>query len=272
MNDTIKGADERAIRESFESTWLAKSWTRRGTLDHEGDFIYDEDWVQGAYCAFAHFSRASLGAAQVPAPTKDEIQAAFETWMERVCPSGDVTEVQHQWEASNDYEELFQPQSVSAGAAQVPALWVSPEQAAAHADADHPEAGRYLPCRRTPAGKFTMPLYAHPAGAAQVPSLSEKDRHEGEIAVLEAAIASNAGHLGALIDDLRGMMAKALKTMTALHNVATPDEDTPDLDARIPADDFRKFVDAHAELLYSFAPHKEAAAAGSQPSQQGTKS
>lgn len=106
-------------------------------------------------------------------------------------------------------------------------------------------------------------------GAAQVPSLSEKDRHEGEIAVLEAAIASNAGHLGALIDELRGMMAKALKTMTALHNVATPDEDTPDLDARIPADDFRKFVDAHAELLYSFAPHKEAAAAVSQPSQQG---
>jgi hypothetical protein len=52
---------------------------------------------------------------------------------------------------------------------QAPALWVSPEQAAAHTDLDHPEAGRYLPCRRTPAGMFTQPLYAHPAGAAQVP-------------------------------------------------------------------------------------------------------
>lgn len=54
--------------------------------------------------------------------------------------------------------------------ASVPVLYVSPEQFAHHRDPegdDSAKAGRYLPARKTPAGKFTQPLYAHaPAPAA----------------------------------------------------------------------------------------------------------
>lgn len=35
-------------------------------------------------------------------PRKDE-QSVFEDWLECVCPSGDGTEVQRQWESSSDY-------------------------------------------------------------------------------------------------------------------------------------------------------------------------
>lgn len=41
-------------------------------------------------------------------PSKDDQQAAFERWLYRTCPSGDVTEVQRQWEASGDYAELWE--------------------------------------------------------------------------------------------------------------------------------------------------------------------
>lgn len=34
------------------------------------------------------------------ASTKPDEQAAFEDWLYRVCPAGDVTEVQRQWEES----------------------------------------------------------------------------------------------------------------------------------------------------------------------------
>jgi len=34
-------------------------------------------------------------------------QAAFEKWLDRTCPSGDVEAVQRQWEASSDYAELI---------------------------------------------------------------------------------------------------------------------------------------------------------------------
>ncbi|CAB3717108.1 hypothetical protein CEY09_31615 [Achromobacter marplatensis] len=39
---------------------------------------------------------------------KDE-QAAFERWLDRTCPSGDVEAVQRQWEASSDYADLHAP-------------------------------------------------------------------------------------------------------------------------------------------------------------------
>ena len=38
--------------------------------------------------------------------SKDAEQAAFETWLADKCPSGDVTEVQRQWEASYECKEL----------------------------------------------------------------------------------------------------------------------------------------------------------------------
>ncbi|MDR0203986.1 MAG: hypothetical protein LBJ40_17720 [Delftia acidovorans] len=53
-----------------------------------------------------------------------------------------------------------------------PVLYVSPGQLAKHSNPEGPEsaeAGRYLPARVTPAGKFTLPLYAGAAPAAVAP-------------------------------------------------------------------------------------------------------
>lgn len=52
---------------------------------------------------------------------------------------------------------------------QAPILYVSKGQLDNHSDPDGPDsanAGRYLPCRITPAGKFTTPLFAAPQGQA----------------------------------------------------------------------------------------------------------
>lgn len=46
-------------------------------------------------------------------PTKDQIQMAFEDWLERISPSGDVTDVQRQFEASSDYLDLFDSQPLT---------------------------------------------------------------------------------------------------------------------------------------------------------------
>ncbi len=48
-----------------------------------------------------------------------------------------------------------------------PVLYVSKEQLNNHRDHADSEAGRYLPCRITPAGKFTTPLYAAPQAQAE---------------------------------------------------------------------------------------------------------
>lgn len=52
---------------------------------------------------------------------------------------------------------------------QAPVLYVSKGQLDNHRDPDGPDsanAGRYLPCRITPAGKFTTPLFAAPQAQA----------------------------------------------------------------------------------------------------------
>lgn len=54
--------------------------------------------------------------------------------------------------------------------AAVPVLYVSPAQLEKHLDlegAENAEAGRYLPARKTTAGKFTQPLHAIAAAPAQ---------------------------------------------------------------------------------------------------------
>ena len=51
----------------------------------------------------------------------------------------------------------------------VPVLFVSREQLESHTDHLESEAGRYLPARKTAIGKFTMPLYAHPAEGVPAP-------------------------------------------------------------------------------------------------------
>ena len=59
------------------------------------------------------------------------------------------------------------------------------------------------------------------------------------------------------------LLAEAMRAMKSLHEAATPDESTEDIDATIPGGAFAAFVDAHAALLYkiahsSMAPTKEA--------------
>ena len=61
---------------------------------------------------------------------------------------------------SSDDEHEAAPQAVQPA---VPVLFVSREQLQSHTDHLASEAGRYLPARKTAVGKFTMPLYAHPA-------------------------------------------------------------------------------------------------------------
>lgn len=74
---------------------------------------------------------------------------------------------------------------------------------------------------------------------------------------------SSIGHLGSLVDEARELLAEAMRAMKSLHEAATPDESTEDIDATIPGGAFAAFVDAHAALLYkiahsSMAPTKEA--------------
>lgn len=40
-------------------------------------------------------------------PAEDDIQKAFDAWMDKVKPSGDVDDVQHQWIQSEEYLDLF---------------------------------------------------------------------------------------------------------------------------------------------------------------------
>lgn len=69
---------------------------------------------------------------------------------------------------------------------------------------------------------------------------------QSEIAGLESA----NGHLSALVDDLRELLQDARNAMTELHQAAIPDESTEGVPAIIPPEAFRKFVDAHAQLLF----------------------
>ncbi|WP_212645694.1 hypothetical protein [Delftia sp. PE138] len=72
------------------------------------------------------------------------------------APEGAAVPVSHPVDiAINHYPEALAMHSPLAQ----PVLYVSPEQLAEHSD-DGPEHGRYLPARKTPAGKFTQPLYA----------------------------------------------------------------------------------------------------------------
>lgn len=116
------------------------------------------EFVPSHVAALKIVREALAGAAQVPAPTKDEIQAAFETWLYRVCPSGDVTEVQRKWEASSDYDELFQPQPVDE--VRIP---TGENEAALMAILGTNWLAAHAPHR------------LKSAGAAQVPSLSDAD-------------------------------------------------------------------------------------------------
>lgn len=54
-------------RADFEA-WLGPTWSRDTFADDDGDTLYVEDWVQGAWMMFCH-NRASLAAKAPAAPT-----------------------------------------------------------------------------------------------------------------------------------------------------------------------------------------------------------
>lgn len=81
----------------------------------------------------------------------------------------------------------------------------------------------------------------------------ERDALRAELAGMEAG----SGHLSALVDDLRGLLAESMRVMKALHESATPD-DGPEMNAVIPASAFHQFVDDNAKLMHQIhvSPHE----------------
>lgn len=62
---------------------------------------------------------------------------------------------------------------IPASNANTPSLYVSWGQLANLVEPDDHESGKYLQVRKTPAGNFTTPLYAHPAAAPQAEMQAE---------------------------------------------------------------------------------------------------
>lgn len=44
--------------------------------------------------------------AALEATVKSQEECAFDRWLNRICPSGDVTEVRNQWEDSSDFADF----------------------------------------------------------------------------------------------------------------------------------------------------------------------
>lgn len=61
------------MREAFEA-WAPPAFSRAKTADHDGDLIYCDDWMQGAWVAFQELKQAALTApaAEVPEAMGDE--------------------------------------------------------------------------------------------------------------------------------------------------------------------------------------------------------
>ena len=117
---------------------VLKAWNRRAALaqaqslpavpeiDYQAliDAAYKRDrkWAQGTNGCIAFKHGAEWFRDQVEAspaqPVQPSEQAAFEDWIHRVCPSGDVTEVQRQWEASSEFSDLMDSQT-----APIPLTW-----------------------------------------------------------------------------------------------------------------------------------------------------
>ena len=92
-------------------------WNEKFTAPCSGQFYGFDDWkMDSDIPPFAfqptHWMPLPPAPTSHPIPTgatgEDE-QAAFEDWMERTCPSGDVEAVQRQWESSSDYADFHAP-------------------------------------------------------------------------------------------------------------------------------------------------------------------
>ena len=111
----------------------------------------------------------------------------------------------------------------------------------------------------------------HDADSAELRSLCKaRDEARRERGMLRAELAgheASSGHLSAMVDELRALLAEAMAMMKALHESASPD-DGPEMNAIVPAGAFREFVDANAALMHKIhiSPHGDGAAAPQQGS------
>lgn len=100
----------------------------------------------------------------------DRIKAADDKLMEGdyMLDSNDcISVIRGTWLAARQQESAAAPATPErAEATRKPVLWASPEQVEALTSDPAGEHGHYLPMRRNPAGKFTMPLYTTPERAA----------------------------------------------------------------------------------------------------------
>ncbi|WHS67113.1 hypothetical protein QMY55_08355 [Comamonas resistens] len=100
---------------------------------------------------------------------------------------------------------------------QVPVLYVSKEQLDHHRDPDGPDsanAGRYLPARKTPAGKLTTPLFAAPQAQTQADArdairdliaIHSAELEQNEYAYFELAHTRQTGWCAWITDHPRSM-------------------------------------------------------------------
>lgn len=83
-------------------------------------------------------------------------------------------------------------------------------------------------------------------GMAEQPELQAREADKATIAGLETSV----GHLSAMVDELRGKLDYAMAAMKFIEQIGSPiDESRGDFDCRIPAMEWRAFVDARARLL-----------------------
>lgn len=148
-------------RAAFEA-WIAKDCGDLSTFGSGKNIHYRNSAVNNAWTGWqAHAALAAAPAAPVvlpePAPTLS--RSMFATQRE-------YADAMEQYR--KDWAEIEAEHALPAGVS-APVLYVSKEQLDSHRDPDGPDsfgAGRYLPARITPAGKFTTPLFAAPQAPA----------------------------------------------------------------------------------------------------------
>lgn len=87
-------------------------------------------------------------------------------WGQRSSTPSGIPDASGSWVRYADHVNALAAGQATAQAA--PALWLSPEQFANFMDTDEAPFGKYIPARKTSAGKFTMPLFAALAQAQPV--------------------------------------------------------------------------------------------------------
>ncbi|WP_052195830.1 hypothetical protein [Delftia sp. ZNC0008] len=155
------------------------------------------------------------------------------------------------WRAGDTYEEEFirlrfgwegyQWARASQCLAQIeepaqPVLYVSPGQLANHSNPEGPEsakAGRYLPARKTPAGKFIQPLYAGAAPAAVAGSdLNPAEADLPDVEDMAHSAVQEALSFGVNHDVfhrwMRAVMDKTVEAMTAAPALEAPAAPEPE--------------------------------------------